>query len=98
MDTDAKPSKQAIAFKRKLYLAYLIDSGQHSVPSLESITGMPRRTIQDTLKTLTDIGIEVVFIPKSGARHNEGRYQVYDWGPIQKRWVKDNLESIKAVL
>ncbi|WIO73142.1 winged helix-turn-helix domain-containing protein [Porticoccaceae bacterium LTM1] len=98
MDTDSRPSKQAIAFNRKLYLAHLIDSGQYSVPSLEEVTGMPRRTIQDTLKTLSDIGIEVVFTPKPGARHNEGSYQVSSWGPIHKKWVKNHLESIKAVL
>jgi len=43
-------SKTKSSFYRRLYVAYLIDSGlASSVPALTEVTGMPRRTAQDTI-------------------------------------------------
>lgn len=40
-------SKTRSSFLRRLYLAWLIDSGQAtSIPALMAATGMPRRTAQ----------------------------------------------------
>lgn len=91
-------TKQKKAFLRKLYLAYLIDTEDHNLPTLHRLTGMPRRTIQDTLKDLPDIGIQSRFEPVEGGRHNEGFYQITDWGPIKKAWIKENLPTIQDVL
>lgn len=90
--------KQKIAFYRKLYLAYLIDTDNYSVPGLEAKTGMPRRTIQDCLKALPDVGIQCSFVPKVGGRNNEGHYQITEWGPVRKSWIAENISQIVAVL
>ena len=43
-------SKTKSSFYRRLYVAYLIDCQlASSVPELEKVTGMPRRTAQDTI-------------------------------------------------
>ncbi len=43
-------SKTKSSFYRRLYVAWLIDSGTaSSVPALTEVTGMPRRTAQDTI-------------------------------------------------
>lgn len=91
-------SKAALAFQRKLYLAWLISQHPHSLPSLQQATGMPRRTVQDTLKTLPDIGIRCEFEQHSGARNNQGHYRIGDWGPIDPEWVARHAEQIGAAL
>ncbi|MEJ2444993.1 MAG: helix-turn-helix domain-containing protein [Exilibacterium sp.] len=91
-------SKQKRAFYRKLYLSYLIDTEKHSVPSLQQKTGMPRRTIQDCLKTLSDINIRCEFVPIAGARNNAGFYRIVSWGPIQQDWVRENIDRIVGTL
>jgi hypothetical protein len=91
-------SKQKLAFYRKLYLAYLIDNGEYNVPMLEKITGMPRRTIQDCIKVLEDISIEVSFQTQEGKRNNDGIYRISSWGPIDRHWVASQMPHIGAVL
>ncbi len=91
-------SKQKLAFYRKLYLAYLIDNGEYNVPMLEKITGMPRRTIQDCIKVLGDISIEVSFQNQEGKRNNDGIYKISSWGPIDRHWVATQMPHIGAVL
>lgn len=97
-ETKPAPSKQQRAFFRKLYLSYLLTQQQHSAASLHKETGMPRRTIQDTLKDLGDIGIEIHFVQQEGGRHNSGYYEVVQWGPIDPSWIEKNLNEIKQVL
>ncbi len=91
-------SKQQRAFYRKLYLSWLVSQEAHNVSSLQQLTGMPRRTIQDSLKDLSDIGIECSFEQQEGGRHNAGHFQLVDWGPIRPEWVAANLEQIKQAL
>jgi len=91
-------SKQQLAFFRKLYLAYLIDTESHNLLSLVATTGMPRRTIQDCLKVLKDVGIDCVFVDTAGTRHNDGFYQIRTWGAINQQWVADNIVMIKTGL
>ncbi|ASJ95801.1 MULTISPECIES: winged helix-turn-helix domain-containing protein [Shewanella] len=90
-------SKQKIAFMRKLYLAHLIDAEQHNLLSLNKATSMPRRTLQDAIAALGDIGISCTFV-QDGERHNAGYYRLNDWGPIDKRWVKAHIEEIAQSL
>ncbi|MCG9713373.1 winged helix-turn-helix domain-containing protein [Shewanella insulae] len=90
-------SKQKIAFLRKLYLAHLIDSEQHNLLSLNKATTMPRRTLQDAIAAMGDIGITCVFV-QDGERHNAGYYRLKDWGPIDKAWVARNIENIVQLL
>ena len=92
-------SKTKSSFYRRLYVAYLIDSGAAtSVPALMEATGMPRRTAQDTLAALADLDILCEFEQQEGARNHAGHYRVRDWGAIDPAWITRNLASIKSVL
>lgn len=92
-------SKTKSSFYRRLYVAYLIDSGAASnVPALTEATGMPRRTAQDTLAALADLDIVCEFEQEQGARNHAGGYRIRDWGAIDRTWIEGNLLQIKAVL
>ncbi|MGG2399620.1 helix-turn-helix domain-containing protein [Pseudomonas sp. SH1-B] len=92
-------SKTKTSFYRRLYVAWLIDSGAAtSVPALMEATGMPRRTAQDTLTALAELDIDCQFEQGEGERNNAGHYLIRDWGPIDKRWVAANLQQIKTIL
>ncbi len=84
----------APAFARRLYVAHLIDSGINSVPALMEATGMPRRTVQDSILRMKEISIHSVYV---GARRN-GMHQIKDWGAIDKKWVANNIKHIMSVL
>ncbi|MDO7896389.1 winged helix-turn-helix domain-containing protein [Pseudomonas citrulli] len=92
-------SKTKTSFYRRLYVAYLIDSGvASSIPALTEVTGMPRRTAQDTVAALADLDIVCEFEQQQGARNHAGGYRIRDWGAIDRRWIEENLQRIKAVL
>ncbi|MGK9064663.1 winged helix-turn-helix domain-containing protein [Stutzerimonas chloritidismutans] len=92
-------SKTKSSFYRRLYVAWLIDSGTaRSVPELTEATGMPRRTAQDTLAALADLDIDCRFAQEAGERHNAGHYRILDWGAVDPRWVERNLPMIKDTL
>lgn len=92
-------SKTKTSFYRRLYVAWLIDSGTAtSVPALMTATGMPRRTAQDTLAALADLDIDCAFSQDDGERHNAGHYEIRNWGAIDRRWIADHLPQIKATL
>ncbi|WP_371230438.1 helix-turn-helix domain-containing protein [Pseudomonas sp. QE6] len=92
-------SKTKSSFYRRLYVAWLIDSGTAtSVPALMEATGMPRRTAQDTMAALTDLDIDCTFEQHDGERNNAGHYRIRDWGAIDPRWIVQHLAQIKDVL
>lgn len=92
-------SKTKSSFYRRLYVAWLIDSGAAtSVPALMDATGMPRRTAQDTLAALADLDIDCTFEQHDGERNNAGHYRIRDWGAIDPRWIAAHLSQIKGVL
>jgi len=92
-------SKTKSSFYRRLYVAYLIDSGlASSVPALTDFTGMPRRTAQDTIAALADLDIVCEFEQAEGARNHAGHYRIRDWGAIDRGWIEVNLSQIKRVL
>ncbi|NWF11160.1 helix-turn-helix domain-containing protein [Pseudomonas salomonii] len=92
-------SKTKSSFYRRLYVAYLIDSGQaSSVPALTDATGMPRRTAQDTIAALADLDIVCEFEQEHGARNHAGCYRIRSWGAIDRRWIEANLGVVKQVL
>ncbi|MBK3435106.1 winged helix-turn-helix domain-containing protein [Pseudomonas sp. MF7448] len=92
-------SKTKSSFYRRLYVAYLIDSQlASSVPALTEVTGMPRRTAQDTIAALADLDIVCEFEQEDGARNHAGRYQIRDWGAIDRGWIERNLVQVKQVL
>lgn len=94
-----KLSKTKSSFYRRLYVAYLIDTGvATSVPALTEVTGMPRRTAQDTINSLAELDIVCEFENIEGERHNIGRYVIRDWGAINRRWIAHHLTRIKEVL
>lgn len=92
-------SKTKTSFYRRLYVAWLIDSQvATSVPALTEVTGMPRRTAQDTIAAMAELDILCEFEQLDGARNHAGNYRIRDWGGIDKRWIAQNLERIKQVL
>ncbi len=92
-------SKTKSSFYRRLYVAWLIDSGSAcTVPALMDATGMPRRTAQDTLLALADLDIDCQFAQQEGERNNAGHYEIRNWGAIDKQWIGAHLKQIKAVL
>lgn len=92
-------SKTRSSFYRRLYVAWLIDSGSAtSVPALMAATGMPRRTAQDTLAALAELDIDCQFVQDDGERHNAGHYRIRDWGAIDRQWVEANLARLRGVL
>ena len=92
-------SKTRTSFYRRLYVAWLVDSGAAaSVPALMAATGMPRRTAQDTLAALAELDIDCAFVQHDGERNNAGHYLIRDWGPIDRCWVEAHLAQIKTLL
>ncbi|MBZ5488942.1 helix-turn-helix domain-containing protein [Halomonas aquamarina] len=91
-------SKTKSSFYRRLYVAYLIDSGVASVPALMSTSGMPRRTAQDTITSLAELDIECQFQPAQGERHNSGAYRIVSWGPIDPTWVATQAALLAEAL
>lgn len=87
-------SKTKTSYYRRLYVAYLIDSGVNTVPLLIETTDMPKRTLQDTLAALAELDIQ---LETEGGTKNL-TYQISDWGAINKKWIKDNLQHVKYVL
>ena len=88
-------SKQRRAYCRKLLLAHFVDSGRQDLRSLEACSGMPRRTVQDCLADLGDIGIGCVFV-QDGPKNNHGFYRITDWGDHDPEWIARNLERLRA--
>ncbi|WP_434356408.1 helix-turn-helix domain-containing protein [Parasalinivibrio latis] len=81
-------------FARRLYLAYLVqDIERPNVPRLVEVTGWPRRTIQDVIKSLPGLGIQLSFV-QDGRRHNDGYYKVESWGPFKLDWVLSRREDL----
>jgi hypothetical protein len=92
-------SKTKSSFYRRLYVAYLIDTEMaSSVPALTEVTGMPRRTAQDTIAALADLDIVCEFEQLDGGRNHAGGYRIRDWGAIDRQWIVQNLRQVKAVL
>ena len=89
-----KHSKTKTSFYRRLFVSHLIESGVHTVPAICAETGMPRRTVQDTILALHELGIECVF---EGEKKN-GHYEIKEWGPINKKWLKSHLIEIQKIL
>ena len=70
-------SRQRKAYCRKLLLAHIVSTGRHDLRSLEACTGMPRRTLQDSLADLGDIGIACTFV-QDGPKNNHGFYRIQE--------------------
>ena len=59
-------------FARRFYLCWLISHSERpNVPRLMALTGWPRRTLQDVLKALPGMGVELQFV-QQGVRNNDG--------------------------
>jgi hypothetical protein len=81
-------------FARRLYLCWLLDNEpKPNVPKLMEITGWPRRTLQDVLKALPGMGVELEFI-QQGVRNNDGYYQLSSWGPLDAKWIERHREQL----
>jgi hypothetical protein len=89
-----KYSKTKTSYYRRLYVAYLIDTGINTVPLLLESSEMPKRTLQDTILALAEIDIVCA---SSGGTKNRS-YSIESWGAINKSYIKNNLQHIKRVL
>ncbi len=98
MTATMKASKAAKAFQRKLLIAWLIDQHPGNLSHLQAITAMPRRTLQDCIKDLDDIGITCSFIQQEGAPNNQGEFKIDNWGPIELKWINGHIEQIAQSL
>lgn len=86
-------NKTKLAFFRRMYIAYLIDTMQNNqVPDLMSITGFSRRTLQSVIEGLSDYCITCEYIK------TENRYVIKDWASIQRQWVFEHIKEIKQEL
>jgi len=90
-------SKQRRAYCRKLCVAHLIAREPHDLRALETATGMPRRTLQDCIADLADIGILCEFV-QQGPKHRHGHYAIRDWGDHDPRWIAEHFDSLLAAL
>ena len=90
--------KPKIAYYRKLYLAYLIDSGEYNLISLAKKAAMPERTVRASMDAFEDIGIHFEFIQKKGAVNRQGHYIISEWGDHEKDWIESNMKHILDVL
>lgn len=93
-----KDSKAAKAFQRKLLIAWCVDQQGTNLTGLQKVTGMPRRTLQDCIKDLDDIGIICKFYQQDDARNNQGEYRIESWGPINSGWVSSEIDAIAQSL
>jgi len=87
-------SKTKTSYYRRLYIAYLIDTGINTVPLLLESTEMPKRTLQDTISALAEMDIVCAV---SGGTKNRS-YSIDSWGAIDKNYIKTNLQHVKSVL
>ena len=93
----APVSKQRRAYCRKLCVAHLIACAPHDLHALEAATGMPRRTLQDCIADLADIGIVCEFV-QQGPKHRHGHYAIRDWGDHDPRWIAEHFDGLLAAL
>ncbi|MCW8885125.1 MAG: winged helix-turn-helix domain-containing protein [Motiliproteus sp.] len=85
-------------FCRRLLICHLISTEDRpSVPHLIEATGWPRRTIQDIIKALPGMGIDLHF-QQDGKRNNDGYYVLENWGPIDRSWVKTEIQKIRDAI
>ena len=87
-------SKTKTSYYRRLYIAYLIDTGVNTVPLLLNATEMHKRTLQDTILALAEI--DIVCATSGGTKNRI--YSIDSWGAINKGYIKNNLQHIKTVL
>lgn len=81
-------------FARRLYICWLLNNEQRlNVPKLMALTGWPRRTLQDVLKALPGMGVELEFI-QQGVRNNDGYYQLKSWGPLDGQWIAQHSAQL----
>lgn len=98
MNNVLKESKAAKAFQRKLLIAWCIKTYPSNLTGLQRLTGMPRRTLQDAIKDLDDIGIECRFEQTQGASNNQGIFVISHWGCIQSNWVNEHIDTLAKAL
>lgn len=85
-------------FARRLLISHLVVTiDRPSVPVLMAETGWPRRTIQDVIKAIPGMGVNIYF-KQDGCRNNDGYYVIDHWGAIDPGWLNTNIHSVKAAL
>lgn len=85
-------------FARRLITADLIAHAERpSVPELMRLTGWPRRTLQDIIKALPGLGLEVEFV-QDGQRNNDGYYRLNNWGALDPNWINQHRSELRQLL
>jgi hypothetical protein len=98
MKVKVKGKKSKVAYNRKIYIAFLIDSSSHNLVSLIEKTAMPKRTIETSMKGLPDLGIDYEFVQLEGARNRKGYYRILSWGYHDKKMIRKDLSNVIDVL
>lgn len=88
------PSKTKTSFYRRIFIAYLIDTGINTIPKIQQEINIPRRTAQDVINALNELDIVCDYY---GAT-KKGHYQIKSWGAVNKQWVENNLDNIRETL
>ncbi|MBW3141122.1 helix-turn-helix domain-containing protein [Ferrimonas balearica] len=83
--------------RRVLLLLAIEELDRPSVPALIRHLGWPRRTIQDILKALPGLGVQVQFV-EDGIRHNDGYYAIQSWGGLNSEWAHNHKAELRAAL
>lgn len=96
--SSASPSKTRTSFYRRLYVAWLIEQRVATVPAIMSLSGMPRRTVQDTISALHELDIQCQFQQRDGKPQNQGAYVIKAWGAINRDWVTQHIDDIARLL
>ena len=58
---------------------------------------MPRRTLQDSIKAMADIGLQCEFV-QDGPKHRHGYYRITDWGDHDRAWIVGHRAELLRVL
>jgi hypothetical protein len=86
----SQPSKTQTSLYRRVYVLWLIDSGINSVPLITEATGMPRRTAQDIINAIHELGVT---FDNAG-----GTFTITSWGMIERRWLDANIVHVRVML
>lgn len=79
---------------KRMLVAYLINMGVNTVPRIAVKTKLPKRTVENIIKTLSDLDIDVEY---QGARKN-GKYVINSWGCVNLEWIENNLTYMEGFI
>ncbi|WP_425425646.1 helix-turn-helix domain-containing protein [Vibrio harveyi] len=89
-----KLTRTRLAYHRRLYVAYLIDSGINTVPSICEESSLSRRNVEDIIQNMSDYDI---ILSREGSRRS-GYYSVECWGFTDRDEVQRKIIQIQHLI